>query len=162
MRKVKLALVGLLVLTLGLGLAAASWAEPGGMGGMGPGGMGHGGMMNLTPDQAGKMFDLRQKFMDDTANLRKQMCIKRAELAALWKAENPDQGQIVAKEKEINALRDQLEPKAVAFKLEDRKIAPQACMGRGHGGMGAGCGMGGPGMGMGPGMAPPPSPPPAK
>ncbi len=155
MGKSKGALACLLALALSLGLAASSWAQPGGMGGWG-----HGCMMNLTPDQAGKMFDLRQKFMDDTAGLRKQMFVKRAELAALWKAENPDQNQIVAKEKEINALKDQLEPKVVAFKLEARKISPQAAMGMGRGfgmgpgmggGPGKGCGMG-PGMGGGPGV----------
>ncbi len=153
MKKGKLALALLLTLAMSLGLAAYSWAGPGGMGpggmepgSMGPGGMGaccmgHGGM-NLTPDQAGKMFDLRQKFMDDTATLRQQMCVKRAELGALWKAANPDQTQILAKDKEINALRDQLQPKMVAFKLEARKIAPQA---------GFGCGMGpGGGAGVGP------------
>jgi zinc resistance-associated protein len=152
MKKGKLALALLLTLAMSLGLAAYSWAGPGGMGpggmgpgcmggGMGPGGMGAGAMghggMNLTPDQAGKMFDLRQKFMDDTAALRQQMCVKRAELGALWQAATPDQTQILAKDKEINALRDQLQPKMVAFKLEARKIAPQAgfgcCMGPGGG-----------------------------
>lgn len=148
MRKNKLALMGLLTLTLILGLAASSWAQPMGMG---PGGMGRGCMMNLTPEQAGMMFDLRQKFLDDTANLRKQMSIKRTELTALWKAETPDQNQIVAKEKELNALRDQMGAKAVAFKLAARKIAPQAGMGPGMGsgmGPGAACGMG-PGAGAG-------------
>jgi zinc resistance-associated protein len=141
MKKGKLALALLLTLAMSLGLAAYSWAGPGGMGPggmepgcMGPGGMGHGGM-NLTPDQAGKMFDLRQKFMDDTATLRQQMCVKRAELGALWKAANPDQTQILAKEKEINALRDQLQPKMVAFKLEARKIAPPAALGCCSGGV---------------------------
>jgi len=160
MNKSKVAL--LLALALSLGLAAASWAGPMGMGhGMGMGGA------NLTPDQAGKLFDLRQKFMDDTAGLRKQMAVKRAELAPLWQAENPDQKAIEAKQKEVNDLRGQFQQKMVGFKLEARKIAPNAAFGRGMGMMG-GMGMhGGGGCGMGPGggpglcpMAPPP--PPAK
>lgn len=144
-RKGKMSIVLVLALVMSLGLATSAMAR------MGMGGCGMmGGMMNLTPDQAGKLFDLKEKFRNDTADLRKQMFIKRAEMAPLWKAENPDQKQIQAKQKEVNALRDQLQEKAVAFRLEARKIAPQAGMG-----MGGGCGMGmGPGGGMGMGMGP--------
>jgi Spy/CpxP family protein refolding chaperone len=155
-KKVTLWLLGLaLVLSLGLG---AVWAA-------GPMGMGHGhGMMNLTPDQAGKLFDLKEKFRTDTASLRKGLLIKRLEMKALWKAENPDEKAIIAKHKEISALRDQMMEKMVPFRLEAKKIAPQAAFGMGHGmGMGGGCGMGGHGMGKGPGggmgMAPPAAPP---
>jgi Spy/CpxP family protein refolding chaperone len=165
MKKSKISLVAVLALSLTLGLAASSWARPGGgmMGGMG-GGMGCGmmGAANLTPEQAGKFFDLKEKFHDDTAATRKQMMVKRAELAALWKAEKPDQAAINAKQKEINALRDQMQ--------EARKISPELGQGFGrgmHGGKGGGRGMG-PGGGMGPGPmgsggpgagAPAPAPP---
>ena len=107
-----------LALALSLGLAASSWAR-GGMG-RGPGGM------NLTPEQAGKIFDLKEKMHADTAGLRKQMMVKHAELAALWKAEKPDQKPIQAKQKELNALRDQMQEKRTAFRLEAKKIAPNA------------------------------------
>ena len=155
----KLSLLLVLVLALSLGLAASVWAQPMGKG------MGHGpGMMNLTPEQAGKIFDLREKMYADTAGLRKQGMVKLAELAALWKAEKPDQNAIQAKQKELNALRDQMQEKMTAFELEAKKIAPDFEMGMGMG-MG-GPGMGGSGMGMGqcPGAvpAPPPPPPPAK
>jgi zinc resistance-associated protein len=135
------------------------------------GGMGCGmmGAMNLTPDQAGKLFDLKEKFRNDTAEVRKQMMVKHAELAALWKAEKPDEKAITGKQKEINTLRGQMIEKSTAFHLEARKIAPQLAKGFGHGmgghggGMGGGgCPMGGGGMGsgpMGPGSAPAPSGP---
>jgi zinc resistance-associated protein len=169
MRTSKISLVVVLALALGLGLAASSWARQ--MGGMGYGMMG---AMNLTPDQAGKLFDLKQKFMNDTAEVRKQKMVKHAELAALWKAEKPDEKAIVAKQKELNALRGQMQEKRVAFHLEARKIAPQFGQGFGHGmghamggGMGpGGCPMIGPGGGMGPGGCPiaggSTPPPPAK
>ena len=114
MKTSKISLVVVLALALTLGLAASSWARPGG--GMG-GGMGCGmmGAMNLTPDQAGKLFDLKEKFRNDTAAVRKQMMVKHAELAALWKAEKPDQAAIAAKQKELNALRDQMQEKRTAF-----------------------------------------------
>jgi zinc resistance-associated protein len=143
MKSTKLTVVMALVLALSLSLAAAASARPWGPG---PGR----GMMNLTPEQAGKIFDLKHKFMNDTADLRKQMCIKRAELAALWKAEKPDQNAIVAKEKEINALRGKMLDKRVALRLEASKIAPQLACGRGFG---PGRGFGGRG-GMGPGGCP--------
>ncbi len=146
MRKGKLSVVILLALALSLSLAASSWAQ-------------HRGMMNVTPEQAGQLFDLRQKFMNDTAGLRKDMAMKRAELAAIWRAENPDEKQILAKQKEINDLKAKLQEKAVAFRLQARKICPQMGAGFGPrcgiggGGMGGpGCGLGmGPGAGMGPG-----------
>ena len=164
MKTSKISLVAVLALALTLGLAASSWARPGG--GMG-GGMGcNMGAMNLTPDQAGKFFDLKEKFRNDTAAARKQMMVKHAELAALWKAEKPDQAAITAKQKEVNALRDQMQEKRTAFQLEARKIAPELAqgfgrgMGRGMGGMGhGGCPMVGPGGGMGPGAGPGPAAP---
>ena len=132
----KLSLLLVLALALSLGLAASVWAQPMGKG------MGHGpGMMNLTPEQAGKIFDLKEKMHVDTTGLRKQIMVKHAELAALWKAEKPDQNAIQAKQKELNALRDQMQEKMTAFQLEAKKIAPDFDMGMGMG-MGIGHGHG--------------------
>ncbi len=157
----------MLALVLSLGIAGAAWAGPRGMGGacgkgmgsdcgMGPGmGMGHGcGMMGmqLTPDQAAKAFDLRQKFMNDTAELRKQMMVKQAELGELWRAKDPDKAKIAAKQKEINTVRDQLQEKGTAFKLDMRQQFPTMAGGPGCPMMGGG--------GKGPGACPmvPPAP----
>lgn len=142
----KLPLLLVLALALSLGLVASVWAQPMGKG------MGHGpGMMNLTPEQAGKIFDLNEKMYADTASLRRQMMVKHAELAAMLKAEKPDQNAIQAKQKELTALGDQIQEKMTASRLEAKKIAPDFDMGPG------------PGMGMGmgkcPGAGPPPPPP---
>jgi zinc resistance-associated protein len=130
-----------LLVTLIVGLVGSTSAYA--FRGMG-GGMGHGmrWMMNLTPEQAGKVFDLRQKFLNDTAELRKSMMVKRAELMQLWKAENPDEKAIQAKVKELGELRTQFMEKAVAQRFAMKKIVPGA--------MGP-CPMMGPGGGMGPG-----------
>jgi Spy/CpxP family protein refolding chaperone len=147
----KLSLLLVLTLALSLGLAASVWAQSRGKG------MGHGPeMMNLTPEQAGKIFDLMEKMHADTADLRKQMMIKHAELAALWKKGGAEQNAIQAKQKELNALRDQMQEKTTACRLAAKKIAPDYDMGMG---MGLGMGMGPRGMGMSTG---PGSPPPAK
>jgi zinc resistance-associated protein len=150
----KLPLLLVLALALSLGLAASVWAQAvdKGMG------MGHGaGMMNLTPEQAGQIFDLKEKMYVDTTGLRKQITVKHAELAALYKAEKPDQNAIQAKQKELNALGDQMQEKMKALQLEAKKIAPDLDMGMGPGGMGTG-----PGAGSPPPQPPAPPAPPAK
>jgi zinc resistance-associated protein len=139
MKTSKISLVAVLALALTLGLAASSMARHGG-------GMGGGhGMMNLTPDQAGKFFDLKEKFHNDTASVRKQMMINRAELAGLQKAEKPDQAAITAKQAEIKALWAQMKEKRTAFQAEAVKISPDLAKGKGRGmrgGKGHGRGMG--------------------
>jgi Spy/CpxP family protein refolding chaperone len=118
----------LLALGLFLSLAFTSWAQPWGMEGhwRHGGHWGHRGKFaNLSPEQAGKLFDLRQKFLDDTASLRQDMVVKRAELRALWRAETPDETQILAKLKEINAVKAKLQEKVVPFRIEVKKILPK-------------------------------------
>ncbi len=137
-----------LTLVLAVGLAAAVWAEaPKGAPPGAPQGMmhrGHHGHMNLTPEQAAKLFDVKEKFRTDTAALRKQLFVGRAEMAALWKAETPDEKAMVAKVKEISALKGQMMEKMVLLHLEIRKIVPEGFWGKGCG-MGHGMGPGGPG-----------------
>ncbi len=122
-----LALLAVLGLILGMGLTC--WADPFGMGG--PSShhracfVHHGRFAKLTPEQAGKLFDLRQKFLDDTASLRKDMLVKRVELKNLWRAENPDEKLILAKVKEIDAVKAKLQEKVVPFRLEVKKILPK-------------------------------------
>src|SRR3974377_599667 len=148
-------LVTLIVALVG---ATSAFAFRGMGGGMGRG-MGMHMLMNLTPEQAGQVFDLRQKFMNDTASLRKDMMVKSVELAKLWKAENPDEQAILAKVKELSAVKAQFMEKAVAQRLAMRKLVPGAMgpcpmmgPGMGHGPMGpGGCPM--PGQGQGKGKA---------
>jgi zinc resistance-associated protein len=143
MKASKKTLVVLLALALSVGLAATAWAGPWG------GGWGCG-MMNLNPEQSGKLFDLRQKFLDDTAKVRKQMFITRSELAKLWQASKPDEKAIIAKQKELNNLRSEMQAKGVAFMVAARQIDPQFGYGYGRGwGHGMGRGMWGRGMGPG-------------
>lgn len=122
-----------LVAVLGISLTAVnfSWAQPG----MGPRGAG------LTPEQAQKIYDLRQKFLKETEDLRQQMFTKRAELNSLWVAENPDQKAILAKQQEINVIREKIQAIAVTYQTQARKIAPNAAFGWGKG-MGKGMGGG--------------------
>ena len=157
-RRTRGKIIFLAILVVSLVGATSAFAYRGMGGRMGGGAMGKGWHMNLTPEQAGQVFDLKQKFMNDTAELRKNLMVKGAELAQLWKAEIPDDKAILAKVKELSALRAQMMEKAVAQRLAVSKIVPQAkgpCPMMG-GGMGPGFGPGGPGSkkGMGPGRGP--------
>ena len=151
-KHLKTILLVTLIVSLVGATSAFAYKGWGGGGHMGMGMGKHGRFMNLTPEQAGKVFDLRQKFMNDTAELRKSMMVKRAELAQLWRAEQPDEEAITAKVKELGALKAQFMEKAVAQRLAIQKIAPNA-MGPGRFGPGMVPGFG-PGKGKGQGRGP--------
>jgi Spy/CpxP family protein refolding chaperone len=153
---VVLGLVALMV----LGVAYAYAQGPG----FGPGrrpGWGQEKWSSLTPEQQTKFQELRQKFNDETAELRGTMLTKRLELQSLWTNSKADPKAILDKEKEFRSLQDQMRDKAVQFKLEARKIltpeqlsqfGPGWGMGRGFGGghmLGGGYGMGRGGFGPG-------------
>ncbi len=103
--------------------------------------------LNLTPEQKTKLTELNERQWKETVSLRNEMQTKRLELRTLWMAPSPDKGKILAKEKEINELRDKLQAKATDFRLEDRRIlTPEQAAQVGT--FGSGMGFGGP-MGMG-------------
>ncbi len=110
-------------LVFGMATTDPAWAQRG---------MGRGAA--LTPEQAQKIYDLRQQFLKETEDLRQQLFTKRNELNSLWAVENPDEKQILAKQKEINALRDKIQAIAVKYQTQARKIAPNAYFGWGKGG----------------------------
>ncbi len=72
----------------------------------GPAKAGHGlwAALNLTPEQTEKMQALRKSFFEEALPLRNELMSKKFELKALWVQTNPDEGKILAKQKEINAL----------------------------------------------------------
>ena len=138
----------------------------------GPGsGRGHGGadcygpdrsvlsQLNLTPEQTAKINALREANLRDTKPLKDKMFSKRGDLKLLWLQKNPDQSKITAAQKEIRALRDQMQDKMTVYRLDVLKVlTPEqqeklkaSRWGRGPGMKGGGPGMG-PGMGQGPGM----------
>ena len=164
MGKVKIWMVGLALIAMA-GLAIA--AGPGygfGMKVNCPAGIDR---LKLTPEQKTKLGELQEKFWKDTVSLRNEMQIKRLEMRTLWIHPNPEKDKILAKQKELNELRDKLQAKFTDFRLDIRKIlTPEqaAQIGTFGPGMGFGRGMGkyrmwhhgpygGPGQGGGPGGA---------
>jgi len=159
-------IVGLMVVALlaTAGLAMAQgWGRgpgcgPGAGGGPGYGPKGAGGAgLNLTAEQQQKMQVLREKHWNDTAVLREEMLNKKAELRNLWAQAAPDKETILAKQREINGLRDRLQEKGTQNRLEMRPLLSpeqQAQLNSYGPGSGPGYGMkGGFGPGRGMGMA---------
>jgi Spy/CpxP family protein refolding chaperone len=139
----------------GMGYGPGPGAEYGPGSGMGYGPKGSWGpALNLTAEQNQKIQAMREGFFKETLPLRNEMQIKQLELRTLWAQTNPDQEKILAKQKEINALRAQMQEKATKNRLEMRKVLTpeqQAQIGAFGPGFGPGAG---PGMGMRGGFGP--------
>jgi Spy/CpxP family protein refolding chaperone len=120
--------------------------------------------LNLTDEQKSKIEALRDANYKATRPLREKMFDKSVELRRLWLQANPDKDKISATQKEIRTLRDSLEDKHTALRLEIRKVlTPEQNeklansrwdRGPGFGPRGGMRGQGefGPGHGPGPGM----------
>jgi Spy/CpxP family protein refolding chaperone len=123
--------------------------------------------LNLTAEQKTKIGDLRTAHMKDVKPLQDKMHSKAGDLRLLWLEKSPDEAKIRATEKEIRALRDQMQDKGSDYRWAVYKVltpeqqellrqskATGRCFGPGPNagkGMGKGHGMG---QGMGPGMGP--------
>jgi Spy/CpxP family protein refolding chaperone len=138
----------------------------------GPGwGRGHGGepydssdpaalsQLNLTAEQTTKINAFRDAFLKESKPLQDKKFSKRSDLKLLWLQQNPDQEKILAVQKEIRALKDQIQEKRDVYRLNvynvltpEQKQKSKSCgPGRGFGhGMRGGAEYqgGGPGEGM--------------
>lgn len=152
--------------------ASAFAVGPGGGRGHGRGQCGGGGCyggdvtavpgLNLTTEQTAKVNALREAHLKDVKPIQDKMFSKRGDLKLLWLQKSPDQEKIRQTQKEIRALRDQMEDKKDTHRLEVLKVLTPEQQeklnayrpGRGFGpGMKGGGPQGGPGHhGGGPGM----------
>jgi Spy/CpxP family protein refolding chaperone len=144
---------------------------------MGPGGM-HGAMggdaihsgiakhLNLSKEQQDKLNALTNRYFSETRNMRYELAEKRLAMWMLFTDPKTSDATLLAKQKEISALRQKLFDKMAQMMIEGRKILTpdqlakldqmgmEMGMGMMHGGMMGGGMMGG-GMkegGMGHGM----------
>ena len=117
--------------------------------------------LGLTAEQIEKIKALREAHLKDVKPLQEKMFSKRGDLRLLWLQANPDQGKILALQKEIRSLRDQMDDKRVSHRLAVLKVltpeqqAKAQAYGAGRGFGGRPC-IGGPGggQGFGPGLGP--------
>lgn len=73
--------------------------------------------LSLTADQKAKLESMRTAFWKDTKSIRDQLFIKGGDLKMLWLEAKPDEAKIKALQKEIGALRDQLQDKTTSYRL---------------------------------------------
>lgn len=98
---------------------------PAGPGGHGPhfgGPMGFGSKLDLSKEQMEKMWQLKEKFHNDTQAVRYELFQKRMELRTLFGDPKATDAAIIAKQKELDTARQKMQDKMVQFKLDQRKI----------------------------------------
>jgi Spy/CpxP family protein refolding chaperone len=78
--------------------------------------------LNLTAEQTAKIKEMRETQRKEVKPILEQMFTKRDELRKLWLEPNPDQVKITAVQKEMRSLRDQMEDRMTAYRLEAAKI----------------------------------------
>ena len=134
MKKIRMIMAAAVVAVLlpGFGTAAMARGWDGGPGvGMHYGAHRGGGHMaglhlwkalNLNPEQSQKLKELRESLFTEIVPLRNEITSKRFELRALWTQSNPDETKILAKQKEINGLRADLQDKITKKRLEMRRM----------------------------------------
>ena len=119
MKKASIIIIAVLV---SLALAASVYAAPSGDK---PGydkKLGFKKYLNLSDEQLAKMKDLRNRFRNETRDLRYGLAIKRLEMRKLFTDPKTDDATLLAKQKEISKLRQQLSEKKAQMKSEWRKI----------------------------------------
>jgi Spy/CpxP family protein refolding chaperone len=117
--------------------------------------------LNLSKEQSEKMWQTKEKFHNDTQKLRYELFQKSIELKSLYADPKTDEAALFAKQKELNALRQNMQDKIIQMRLEQRKILTpeqikklsETSYGPGFGRQGAGRGPHGQGAGFGPGRS---------
>jgi Spy/CpxP family protein refolding chaperone len=159
----------MVVLFLALTTTVFAFGGRGGYGAGGCGGQGAGfgspmsmaANLNLSKEQTEKMWQTKEKFRNDTQKMRYELFQKRIELKSLYADPKADEATLLAKQKELNALRQGMQDKMIQMRLEQRKLLTpeqikklsETSYGRGFAGRGAGHGpyTQGQGAGFGPG-----------
>jgi Spy/CpxP family protein refolding chaperone len=76
--------------------------------------------LNLSAEQQSKLKTLKDKFWKETIFLRNGIHVKRLELRTLWAVPTPEKDKIIAKQKELRDLFNQLQSKVTDYRLEAR------------------------------------------
>ncbi len=122
MQKTRIVLMAVLVGLL-LTSQALAWGPGPGYGkGCGPCGQAGLERLNLTDDQKAKIEALQTATDKATRPLREKIFDKSVELRRLWLKANPDKDKIVAAQKELRVLRDEMQDKITTLRLEIRKV----------------------------------------
>jgi len=77
---------------------------------------------DLTPEQLDKIDALRASHLKEMLPLQTDLRVEGIELAALWRADEPDAKKIIAKVKEIGDIREKMEVARINHQFEIRKL----------------------------------------
>lgn len=136
--------IGIVAIVFTVGIAAVAFSHGwngSGYGGymMGPGNGGH--MMgygpygygNLSPQDAAKLEQSQQKFLNDTSDLRNSIQEKQFALNQELQQTNPDRDKVTNLQKELSQLETQFDQKALDHRLDLRKNFPENALSMGYG-----------------------------
>ncbi|MFO7988263.1 MAG: Spy/CpxP family protein refolding chaperone [Thermodesulfobacteriota bacterium] len=137
MRKALILITALIAVGF-LATQAFSWGPGRGMGGYGGGttcpGFDRSAYNDLTDAQKDELTTLRQKFIDDTYELRASMMQKHNEIRLLMETSQPDREQLRRLNTEMSDLMKQVQENRIDFMLAAKKTAPELRFGHGKGG----------------------------
>ena len=88
---------------------------------------------DLSQDQRDGLTALRQKFIDETYEVRSAKFTKQQEMRMLMETSDPDRAKLDTLSQEITDLQKQVRDKRIDFRLAAKKIAPELGMGAGFG-----------------------------
>jgi len=152
MKKSMIVIISLLTVSL-MATSAFSWGHNKGGYGRGCGGSGQGYGANgpnawndLSKEQRNELSSLRQKFIDETYEVRSAMMAKHQEMRMLMETSSPDRAKLNTLSQAVTDLQSQMRSKRIDFQLAAKKIAPELNV-AGMGNRGGCKGMGGKGMG---------------
>jgi zinc resistance-associated protein len=136
MKKAMILITALIAVGL-LSTYAFSWGPGKGMGGYGGGtncpGIDRNAYIDLTDAQKDELATLRQKFIDDTYELRASMMQKHNEIRLLMETSQPDRAQLSQLNTEVSDLMKQIQENRIDFMLAAKKVAPELTFGQGMG-----------------------------
>jgi len=88
---------------------------------------------DLSQDQRDELIALRQKFVDETYELRSANFQKHQEMRLLMETSSPDRAKLDKISRELTDLQQQLRDSRIDFALAAKKISPKLGMGPGFG-----------------------------
>ena len=78
--------------------------------------------LKLSKEQMAKMQELRTRYYNETRDMRYELAQRRLEMRKLFTDPNTNDPTLLAKEKELNALRQKLMDTMAGIKIEARRI----------------------------------------
>lgn len=93
--------------------------------GYGPQMRGYDNWGNLSDENAAKLDKARDEFFESTRDLRRQIDKKQTAIEEELRKDNPDTGKVVDLQKALSGLQAEFDQKALAYRMEVRKLLPQ-------------------------------------